>query len=149
MRKIILQLMVCFASVILGVSCSVVNLPVTSPTNAPKDTPTTSTPLDPILTNLIGDLRKSTNRAGERVEIVGYFRGWDLLDEVGSSSPVTRSDWVITDNNGSIYVTGLLPENLDPSSLEQVQQVIRLVATIQVKGDQVYLEAQSIELLHK
>jgi hypothetical protein len=81
------------------------------------------------------------------VEIVGYFRGWDLLDEVGSSAQVTRSDWVITDNSGSIYVTGLMPENLDPSSLEQVQQVVRLVATIRVKGDQVYLEAQSIELL--
>ena len=149
MRKIILQLMVCFASVILGVSCTIVNSPVTSPTSAPKDTPTTSTPLDPILTNLIGDLRKSTDRAGERVEIVGYFHGWDLLDEMNASPPVTRSDWVIADYSGAIYVTGPIPENLDPSSLEQVQQVIRLVATIQVKEDQVYLEAQSIELLHK
>ena len=149
MKKPLLLLMVGFASVILGVSCSAVNSPISNPTNTIIASPITTPPNNPILTSLVGNILKSPDRADERVEIVGYFRGWDLLDEVGSSAQVTRSDWVITDNSGSIYVTGLMPENLDPSSLEQVQQVVRLVATIQVKGDQVYLEAQSIELLHK
>lgn len=147
MKKITVLLSVGFASVILGVCCTLINSTVISPTSTPSDTPTTPTLNNPILTNLIGDLLKSPDRVDEQVEIVGYFRGWDLLDEVNESPPVTRSDWVIADNSGAIYVTGLMPEKLDPSSLEQVWQVIRLGATIKVEGDQVYLEAQSVVLL--
>ena len=147
MKKFALQLVVGFTALILGASCSIVNSPIPNPTSTLKVTLTTPTPINPILTNLIGDLFQSPDRAGERVEIIGYFRGWDLLDEMDASPPVTRSDWVIADNSGAIYVTGQMPENLDPSSIKQAQQVLSLVATIRVKGDQVYLEAQSVELL--
>jgi len=147
MRMIILRLMVCFASVILGVSCTIVNFPVTSPTSTLEAIPIIHTPINLILTNLIGDLLISPDRAGERVEIVGYFHGWDLLDEMNASPPVTRSDWVIADNSGAIYVTGSIPKNLDPSSPEKIWPIIRLVGTIRMEGDQIYLEAQSIELL--
>jgi len=105
------------------------------------------TPTNPILTNLIGELLESPGRAGEQVEIVGYFRGWDMLHEMSASPPVTRSDWVIADNSGAIYVTGIMPENLDPSSPEQAWRVIRLAATIRAQQNQVYLEAQSVELV--
>jgi hypothetical protein len=147
MRKIVFTLLVGFASVILGASCTFVNSQVTIPTSTLKSTPTTPIPNNPILTSLVGDLLSSHDHADEQVEIIGYFRGWDLLDEVGSPSPVTRSDWVIVDNSGATYVTGLMPEGLDPSSPEDTTQLIRLLATVRVLGDQVFLEAQSVELL--
>jgi hypothetical protein len=147
MRKIALLLVVGFALVILGVSCSIINPPITSPTSTPKDIKTTPATSNPILTNSIGELLKSPDRIGEQVDIVGYFHGWDLLNEVGSSPPITRSDWVIADNSGAIYVTGLLPADLDPSSPDQEWQVIHLMATVKVHQNQVYLEAQSVDLI--
>jgi hypothetical protein len=101
----------------------------------------------PDLTAIIGEVRESPGDfEGEIVEIVGYFRGWDLLDETGESPPVTRSDWVIKDNSGAIYVTGLLPEGLDPASQEQIETVIRLTARVATKGDAAYLVVQSIQV---
>lgn len=61
--------------------------------------------------------------------------------------PVTRSDWVITDNSGAIYVTGPLPQNLDPSSQKDAWAVIRLAAEVEYNFTDVYLKAQSVTLI--
>lgn len=84
---------------------------------------------------------------GQQVEIVGYFRGWDLLREVKRSSPVTRSDWVIADQSGAIYVTGIAPPNLDPASLKDTDKLIRLVATVGQNQNGVFLQAVSVEVI--
>src|SRR4030042_7008638 len=34
---------------------------------------------------------------GQDIAVVGYYRGWDLLQEANTSPPVTRSDWVVKD----------------------------------------------------
>lgn len=147
MNKIAVLLVVGFALVILGVSCVLDNSTIIGPTPTLTEISTTPTPNNLILTSLVGELLKSPERSGEQVEIIGYFRGWDLLKEVGTSPPETRSDWVIADNSGAIYVTGLIPAGLDSSSPDQVWQVIHLVATVRVHQNQVYLEAQSIDLI--
>jgi hypothetical protein len=41
---------------------------------------------------------------GKSVIIVGEYRGWQMED--GYGPPVTRSDWIVKDNTGWIYVTG-------------------------------------------
>ena len=84
---------------------------------------------------------------GQQVEIIGYFRGWDLLKEVKGTSPVTRSDWVIADQSGAIYVTGLIPPNLDPASLKDVEKLVRLVATVAQNQNGVFLQAVSVEVI--
>jgi hypothetical protein len=81
------------------------------------------------------------------VEVVGFFRGWDLLKEVKGTSPVTRSDWVITDRSGAIYVTGMIPPNLDPASLQDTDKLVRLVATVGQNQSGVFLQAVSVELI--
>lgn len=101
-----------------------------------------------LLTNLIGSLLASPeNYSGQQVEIIGYYRGWDLLKEVQGTPPVTRSDWVIADTSGAIYVTGTVPEKLDPSSQQDTKTVIRLVATVESNQNGVYLKAQSVEVI--
>ncbi len=84
---------------------------------------------------------------GQQVEIVGYFHGWDLLKEVKGSSPVTRSDWVIADQSGAIYVTGMIPPNLDPASLQDADKLVRLVAIVKQNQNGVYLQAVSVEVI--
>ncbi len=86
---------------------------------------------------------------GQQVTIVGYYRGWDLLDETGSSPPVTRSDWVIKDATGAIYVSAASKATmppLDPTSLEDVNTILKVVGTVNVSAaGQPYLEAESVE----
>ncbi len=89
---------------------------------------------------------------GSTVTLVGYYRGWDLLGEVGSGPPVTRSDWVIRDGGGAIYVrAGLAVEGdipLNPGSKEDTERVLRVTGIVRVTGDgRPYIEPQRIELL--
>ena len=97
---------------------------------------------------LIGEILNSPNDfSGRQVAIVGYYRGWDLLKEVSNGSPVTRSDWVIADESGAIYVTGVFPKGLDPSSMDSAMTMVRLSATVEYNERGIYLVAQSVEVL--
>ncbi|MDD5037784.1 MAG: hypothetical protein PHN78_00460 [Dehalococcoidales bacterium] len=87
---------------------------------------------------------------GKSITVVGYYRGWDLLHEINISPPITRSDWVVKDPTGAIYVSANseveLPEGLLPSSLEVVDTIIEIKGVVRVtKGGQPYIDATSIE----
>ena len=58
-------------------------------------------------------LENSPEMAGRRVTLDVDFRGWTGI--CSSGPPVTRSDWMVEDRTGCIYVHGPLPDGLDPS----------------------------------
>lgn len=100
------------------------------------------------ISNVIADIIAHPDQYADRqVEIVGYYRGWDLLKEVQGTPPVTRSDWVIADNSGAIYVTGGAPQNLDPASPQDAQKVIRLMAAVEQNENGVYLRGIAVEVI--
>ena len=76
---------------------------------------------------------------GKKVVIRGVYMGW-RGDE---SPPVTRSDWVIDDGTGKIYVTGIIP-NLDP--VKDIGKNITVVGYVRVIDGKPYIEAINIEL---
>lgn len=87
---------------------------------------------------------------GQDIIVTGYYRGWDLLHEANTSPPVTRSDWVIKDATGAIYVsaasTSEIPEGLEPSSLQDTSIILKVKGIVRVtKGGQPYIEATGIE----
>ncbi|GEM_PF-3671878 len=45
------------------------------------------------------------------VVVTGQFQGWKGVD---SGPPVTRSDWVLKDKTGAIYVNGRFPPGCNP-----------------------------------
>jgi hypothetical protein len=49
---------------------------------------------------------------GKNVTVRGVFRGWKK--NCTSSSMLKRSDWVLEDETGCIYVTGRIPSALSP-----------------------------------
>lgn len=101
-----------------------------------------------LLSNIVGEILSQPERyKNQTVGVTGYYRGWDLLKEVKGSPPITRSDWVIADNSGAIYVTGLAPETLDPASQADVWTVIHLTAIVENNQTGIFLKAQSIELI--
>jgi hypothetical protein len=84
---------------------------------------------------------------GRTFEIVGYYRGWNLLGEA-SGTPNTRNDWTIADDSGAMYVTGLAPAGLNASSREDIWNVVRLTArVVYVRLGTSYLEARRVENL--
>jgi hypothetical protein len=87
---------------------------------------------------------------GQDITIIGYYQGWDLLHEANTSPPVTRSDWVIKDSTGAIYISAhseaKVPERLRPDSLQDTGIILQVKGIVRVtKEGQPYIEAESIE----
>ena len=80
-----------------------------------------------------------TEYEGKAVTISGEYRGW----EPGHGSPpVTRSDWILKDGTGVIYVTGKVSPGLDP--VDDRGKKITVHGTVRVKDNQAYIEAKII-----
>ena len=74
------------------------------------------------------------------------------MHEANLAPPVTRSDWVIKDSTGAIYVSAnseaMVPVMLRPDSLQHMGTVLQAKGVIRVtSADQPYIEARSIELM--
>jgi hypothetical protein len=87
---------------------------------------------------------------GENITIVGYYCGWDLLHEANTPPPVTRSDWVIKDSTGAIYISAhseaKVPEGLSPDLLQDTDIVLKVNGIVRVnEEEQAYIEAKSVE----
>ena len=63
----------------------------------------------------------------QQVELTGAFRGWTGCP---ASSMITRSDWVLEDESGCIYVSGVMPEgvSLTKPQGERIQIKGRVIA---------------------
>lgn len=102
-------------------------------------------------TEIIGSIIAEPFAFEERhVSIIGYYRGWDLLQEANTAPPVTRSDWVIKDSTGAIYINAnseaQFPEGLHPSSLQDTNIILEVKGIVRVtKLGQPYIDATSIE----
>lgn len=105
----------------------------------------------PRLTNRLGSvIAEPFSFEGQDITVVGYYRGWDLLHEANTSPPVTRSDWVIKDSTGAIYVSAdseaKVPEGLSPGSPQDTGVILEVKGVVRVtEGEQPYIEATSIE----
>ena len=102
-----------------------------------------ASPPPPLLAKTsIGDIRATpTAYEGKVVTIEGKYQGW----KGGfGSPPVTRSDWLIQDATGWLYVTGK-PAGLDP--LSDVGRPIKVTGLAKITKDgEPYLYAQEIEI---
>jgi len=101
----------------------------------------TPQPSPPVKTN-IGDIRATpTAYEGKAVTIEGKYLGW----KGGfGSPPVTRSDWLVQDATGWLYVTGK-PAGLDPVS--DIGRPIKVTGLVRITKDgEPYLYAQEIEI---
>jgi hypothetical protein len=146
--RILRIILVVFIYILFFIGCVELDNPSTKTPISP--TPTISLPIstNSQISQIISSIFSNPDDYNNKdVQIIGYFRGWDLLAEVGKSPPVTRSDWVIADSSGAIYVTGTMPEGLDPSSKEVIWTVIKLTATVANDEKGVYLVSKTVEIV--
>ena len=114
---------------------------LTTPSPTPVTTPT-QIPQEKGKIVRIAEIREKPGQyAGKEVVVVGTYLGWH-----GSEAPpVTRSDWVVRDETGEIYVTGLSP-NLDP--VKDVGVRILVVGLVELTSDgKPYIRATDVEIL--
>lgn len=81
---------------------------------------------------------------GKEVTITGRFMGWK--GRCNTSMPMTRSDWIIEDDSGCIYVSGPLPQGL--SALAPKGEPV-VVAGVVMKGmkDFPVIQAKDVKLV--
>lgn len=85
---------------------------------------------------------------GRAFDIVGYYRGSNLLGEARGSPPATKTDWVIADETGAIYVTGTQPQGLNPQSRADMWSLVHVRGVVvYVRLGTSYLEARRVEVL--
>ena len=73
----------------------------------------------------------------------GAFQGWKGKCE--DSSPLTRSDWILKDETGCIYVSGKIPSGV--STTDPRGEVVVLSGTLKIKeGGKPYFEAKEVRL---
>jgi hypothetical protein len=99
------------------------------------------TPPNPEAT--IGEIRADPAiYEGQTVTIEGVYQGW----QGGyGSPPVTRSDWLVEDASGWLYVTGKPAGELDP--LVDVGRPLQVTGSIELtEEDEPYLVAEEVEI---
>jgi hypothetical protein len=75
---------------------------------------------------------------GKTVLIKAIYRGWKGEGE----PPIIKSNWVITDLTGEIYVTSIYP-HLDP--IEDIGRELIVIGIVRVKDNIPYIEGKRIE----
>lgn len=121
--------------------------------------PSASTGSNQELSDIVHEILTQGGWEGKQVTLVGYYRGWDLLGEIGQAPPVTRSDWVIKDNSGAIYVQAnnveiegkeqlSSPDELSPHNKEAVNHILRVTGVVRLtSGKQPYIEPTRIQVV--
>jgi hypothetical protein len=101
------------------------------------------------LTDWVGTILQAPREfEGRAFDIVGYYRGSNLLGEARGNPPVTKSDWVIADGTGAIYVTGARPSGLDPQSRADLWSLVHVHGVVAyVRLGTSYLQARTVEVL--
>lgn len=109
--------------------------PIPSPAVSPIPTSVAGS-----LTDIIGRILASPqDYLDQEVEIIGYYRGWDLLDEAGTPPPVTWSDWVIKDSSGAIYIEAGVPNpatrGLEPWATEDTSKIVSIRGVVKISSE--------------
>lgn len=81
------------------------------------------------------------------VTLKGTFLGWSGI--CASSSPFTRSDWILEDETGCIYVTGILPTGLSPSQPKGEPIIVTGQVIISNTGKPVFKAHQLTKMPYK
>jgi len=74
---------------------------------------------------------------GRIVNIAGTFKGWQ--GKCTGGSPVARSDWMLEDKTGCIYVSGPLPDGLSAISPQDEQLSVKGIIRVDRSG-KTYIE---------
>ena len=106
-----------------------------------------------VLSSIIAEiLENPKSYINQKIEIVGYYRGWNQFNEASSGPPITRSDWVVADLSGALYVLNkgdsFRNENLPHWSIDKKGVILRVLGVVQINNNgQPYIVPISVEFI--
>ncbi|MBI5178807.1 MAG: hypothetical protein HZA04_06065 [Nitrospinae bacterium] len=81
---------------------------------------------------------------GKSVTHIGGFRG--SVNRCSGFPPVSKSDWVMVDQTGCVWVSGPMPAGIDPKKAKG--EPVRVTGTVRIaKNGRPYIEAKETVLL--
>ena len=91
----------------------------------------------------VGDIRAdSTLYEGRTVTVEGFYQGWK---SGYGSPPLTRSDWLLEDDTGWLYVTGKPAGELDP--LDDIGHPVKVSGKVELtEQGEPYLVAEEVAI---
>ncbi len=100
------------------------------------------------LTDWIGTILAAPREFEGRVfDLTGYYRGSNLLGEARGNAS-SKGDWVLADDSGAIYVSGVSPPGLDPTSRADAWSVVRVRGVVvYVRLGTSHIDARRVDLL--
>ena len=102
--------------------------------------PTSPSPTPPSKTSIAFIRAEPAAYEGRVITIEGKYQGWK--GGFGEKPPETRSDWLVEDDTGWIYVTGK-PSGLDP--IDDVGHPIKITGIVKITRDgEPYLSAGGV-----
>ena len=90
-------------------------------------------------------LEKGGEYAEKTVVVEGVYRGWK--GKCSRSFMLTRSDWILEDESGCIYITGLMPPGLSPARPRGEHILVRGTVRLNSKGKPV-IKASRLTQIH-
>jgi len=88
---------------------------------------------------------------GQRVRVVGQFRGRNVYGDLPAPAFRHRLDWVLKDERAAVWVTGRPPRGrdfkLDPDARDDVRSWLEVVGRPVLRDGQVVLRAEEVALV--
>lgn len=95
-------------------------------------------------------LSQPERRDGQRVRVVGQFRGSNLFGDLPTRSRLRSDDWVLKDDVYAVWVTGRKPKgdgfNLDIGLKRDTGKWLEVTGRLSSRGGIVYVEAEHVAL---
>lgn len=82
---------------------------------------------------------------GKDVSVEGFFRGWK--GGCPSSYMLTRSDWILEDETGCIYITGRIPDSVSPMKPQGEHILVKGRVLMNEKGKSIIKVNEPIRFL--
>ena len=115
---------------------------------APLEQGTVEAQADAQKKTTIQDILKYPEKfSSSEVVLEGIFRGWK--GTCPSSSMLTRSDWILEDETGCIFITGRMPNNVSAVKPQGEQILVTGRVLMNKKGKPIIKADQLAELLKK
>jgi hypothetical protein len=99
-------------------------------------------PTPPAAASIGGIMADPELYQGHTVTVEGVYQGWQ---DGHGSPPLTRSDWLVEDDTGWLYVTGKPPGDLDPT--DDIGHPLKVTGRVELTDDgEPYLVAEEVEV---
>lgn len=89
-------------------------------------------------------------RDGQRVRVVGQFRGANLFGDLPTRSRLRSNDWVLKDDVYAVWITGRKPKgegfNLDTGLKRDTGKWLDVTGRVSSRAGVVYIQAESVSL---